>query len=328
MKRKNKQIKLICILLIFLSCVSEQSEFVMEDINYREGMRSFVINLSNYARSYNHQFIIIPQNGVEIITKNAEPDGPLASEYINAINGIGQEDLFYGYDDDNEPTPEESKKYILSFLNTAKSHGLEILVIDYCSDKSYVDDSYTQSNLRNYISFAADSRELNSIPSYPLSIFGNNNSSVTNLAEAKNFLYLINADAYNTKQNFLDAIIPTNYDVVLIDLYFHGDIIFSKRDITSLKTKPDGGRRLVIAYMSIGEAEDYRYYWKNIWNFRPPSWLGDENPEWEGNFKVHYWEQEWQEIIYGNDDSYLKKIINAGFDGVYLDIIDAFEYFE
>lgn len=40
-----------------------------------------------------------------------------------------------------------------------------------------------------------------------------------------------------------------------------------------------------------------------------------------------YIEGLWQAIIYGNDNSYLKKIIDAGFDGVYLDIIDAFEYF-
>jgi hypothetical protein len=31
---------------------------------------------------------------------------------------------------------------------------------------------------------------------------------------------------------------------------------------------------------------------------------------------------------YGNQDSYINKIVSAGFDGVYLDIIDAFEYFE
>ena len=53
-----------------------------------------------------------------------------------------------------------------------------------------------------------------------------------------------------------------------------------------------------------------------------------ENPNWAGNFKVKYWNTEWQNIIYGNDNSYLKKILNAGFDGVYLDIIDAFEYYE
>ena len=84
--------------------------------------------------------------------------------------------------------------------------------------------------------------------------------------------------------------------------------------------------RLVIAYMSIGEAEDYRYYWEPAWSVNPPSWLETEN--WEGNYKVRYWDSDWQKIIFGNEDSYLKKVLDAGFDGVYLDIIDAFEYFE
>ena len=80
--------------------------------------------------------------------------------------------------------------------------------------------------------------------------------------------------------------------------------------------------------MSIGEVEDYRYYWQADWNTTNPSWMDAENPDWPGNFKVKYWDSEWQSIIYGNDQSYLKKILNTGFDGVYLDIIDAFEYYE
>lgn len=75
------------------------------------------------------------------------------------------------------------------------------------------------------------------------------------------------------------------------------------------------------------EAEDYRYYWQSSWESNPPSWLKGENAEWPGNYKVRFRESEWQAIIYGNDNSYLKKIFDAGFDGVYLDIIDAFEYF-
>jgi len=48
----------------------------------------------------------------------------------------------------------------------------------------------------------------------------------------------------------------------------------------------------------------------------------DENPDWPGNYK--YWNPDWQTVIYGN----LGKILAAGFDGVYLDLIDAFEIFE
>ena len=53
-----------------------------------------------------------------------------------------------------------------------------------------------------------------------------------------------------------------------------------------------------------------------------------ENPEWEGNYKVKYWMDDWQAIIFGSSSSYLDKILAAGFDGVYLDIIEAFEHFE
>ncbi|MCD6345902.1 MAG: hypothetical protein J7L96_00635 [Bacteroidales bacterium] len=36
----------------------------------------------------------------------------------------------------------------------------------------------------------------------------------------------------------------------------------------------------------------------------------------------------WKKILLEQEDSYLDKIMAAGFDGVYLDIIDAFEYWE
>ena len=67
---------------------------------------------------------------------------------------------------------------------------------------------------------------------------------------------------------------------------------------------------------------------KTEWKSSPPSWLAGENPDWPGNYKVRYWNTDWQKIIFGEGDSYLGLILDAGFDGVYLDIIDAFEYFE
>ncbi|MHA1249170.1 MAG: endo alpha-1,4 polygalactosaminidase [Candidatus Helarchaeota archaeon] len=104
--------------------------------------------------------------------------------------------------------------------------------------------------------------------------------------------------------------------------------MLNSSDINQLKLKPSGSKRLVLAYLSIGEAEDYRYYWKSEWNTNPPDWLCNENPNWLGNYKVKYWYAEWQNIIFGNNESYVYKIINSGFDGIYLDIIDAFEYFK
>jgi cysteinyl-tRNA synthetase, unknown class len=76
-----------------------------------------------------------------------------------------------------------------------------------------------------------------------------------------------------------------------------------------LKQKANGGSRLVIAYMSIGEAEDYRYYWQSAWKANNPEWLAAENTDWPGNYKVKYWENNWQKIIYGNENSYIKKFL-------------------
>ena len=86
----------------------------------------------------------------------------------------------------------------------------------------------------------------------------------------------------------------------------------------------------VLAYFSIGEAEDYRFYWNSQWDTLAPEWLGPENPEWAGNYKVRYWMPEWKAILFGTADgsnkSYLDRILDQGFDGIYLDIIDAYYY--
>jgi cysteinyl-tRNA synthetase len=162
---------------------------------------------------------------------------------------------------------------------------------------------------------------------YPIAPYNVNNDNVVSLKDAKNFLYLINPGLFPDKDAFLDALRGTNYDILIIDLFYE-DVALTAEEVASLKKKQDGGTRLLIAYMSIGEAEDYRYYWQPEWKINPPEWLEEENPDWPGNYKVRYWNTTWQRIIYGNNDSYLKKILDAGFNGVYLDVIDAYEYFE
>ncbi len=323
-----KNLSIISIILFFqaylISGCDNKSE---SDINYRQEMRNFVQGISNYAKQIKSAFIVIPQNGHTLLTENGEATGPLSQSYIEAIDGIGREDLFYGYEEDNKPTSESERNSMIAFMDLAETNGIEVLVTDYCWTQSFVDSSYAMSEARGYISFAADKRELNDVPTYPVVPHNVNSKGITSLKNAKNFLYLINPSLYSTKETYLNAVRNTDYDVVIIDL-FYNDEELNADDVVFLKIKKNGADRLAIAYMSIGEAESYRYYWKKEWATNPPSWLAGENPDWPGNYKVRYWDKDWQRIIYGNDSSYLKKIIDAGFDGVYLDIIDAYEYFE
>jgi cysteinyl-tRNA synthetase, unknown class len=122
------------------------------------------------------------------------------------------------------------------------------------------------------------------------------------------------------------------YDAFVIDYSRNGrhKSAFTPAEIAQMKVKPDGSKRTVLAYMSIGEAESYRYYWKWWWGdlwFIPnpltaPAWRGKLNGEWGGNYAVRYWDPAWQAIILG-DGGYLDRIVKAGFDGVWLDKVDS-----
>ncbi len=314
----------VAILTGCIEIIPSTSSSQPNQLDYRQLMREFVINISKYSKNTKKDFIIIPQNGHELLLKNNRP----AQKYIKAINGIGREDLFFGYEQDDKPTPISERNEMIKFLNIAKANHLTILVTDYCSTPENIDISYKQNSAHSYISFAADSRELDDIPRYPPVPYNVNNEDINSLDDAKNFLYLINPfPKWKTKNDFIKSLQKTDYDILIIDAFFN-EIQLTQNDIKRLKTKANGGTRLVIAYMSIGEAEDYRYYWKTDWKKNPPDWLYEENPEWKGNYKVKYWKSSWQDIIFGHSMSYLDKILSAGFDGVYLDIIDAYEYFE
>jgi cysteinyl-tRNA synthetase len=138
---------------------------------------------------------------------------------------------------------------------------------------------------------------------------------------------------YQLQRINLEAIGKTKFDLVIMDYSRDGSDArkFTAGEIAALKTSP-GGPKTVLSYMSIGEAEDYRWYWQRSWDKnrdgRPdaaaPDWLGRSNPNWPGNYKVRYWDESWHQIVY----EYVDKVLAAGYDGVYLDIVDAYQYWE
>ncbi|MCX7025064.1 MAG: endo alpha-1,4 polygalactosaminidase [Spirochaetes bacterium] len=124
---------------------------------------------------------------------------------------------------------------------------------------------------------------------------------------------------YMLQEDAVAALDVSTFAAVVVDYSKDGTETgrYTQAEVTTMKT---GGRK-VLAYLSIGEAESYRSYFDPSWlGSDPPEWLGRENPDWEGNYKVLYWSADWQDIVF----AYLDKLTEAGFDGVYLDIVDAF----
>jgi cysteinyl-tRNA synthetase len=175
--------------------------------------------------------------------------------------------------------------------------------------------------------------------------------------------------AYQLQRIDMAALSRSPFDVLVIDAFSGARPHQTLRpaELALLRRRPGGGRRIVLAYLSVGEAEDYRYYWRSEWievvkppapapvpppvppaaggqparppspapppppaaqlerqpSAKAPSWLEEENDRWSGNFGVKYWEPGWQDILFAAAGSYLERIVGAGFDGVYLDRVDA-----
>ena len=145
--------------------------------------------------------------------------------------------------------------------------------------------------------------------------------------------YVLQADAGGkSRAQALKTLAESGRDVLVLDGWFSSDKggAWTRAELDALRAAKPG--RKVLAYLSIGEAEDYRVYWKKEWDANhdghpeagAPDFLLPENPEWKGNYRVKYWNPAWQELMLPLVDD----VMARGFDGLYLDIVDGFETFE
>ncbi len=138
----------------------------------------------------------------------------------------------------------------------------------------------------------------------------------------------------------LDAVALANETSDLIVMDFSSDgsgaNSFTAAEIAQIKDGP-GGRSVAAAYLSIGEASEFRDHWDPSWtdnglasgnlSASAPSWLGPTNPDWPESRKVRYWDAEWQDVVFNDAGTgWLDKIVDQGFDAAYLDIVDAYYY--
>lgn len=112
----------------------------------------------------------------------------------------------------------------------------------------------------------------------------------------------------------------SSFDLLITDYSSNGNVSGRYR-ADQIGRLQAGGRRKVLAYLSVGEAESYRFYWKPGYRPGQPGWLGAPNVRWAENYNVNYWDARWREVL----RSYLDQILDRGYDGVFLDVVDAYE---
>lgn len=148
--------------------------------------------------------------------------------------------------------------------------------------------------------------------------------------KSKNSLENVRFWAYqiqNTEDN-IQKLASSHYDFLIIDQTrsLRGEENYnSKADVLLLKNSPNssGGRKIVLCYMDVGEAESYRWYWQEGWRIGNPDWIVAEDPDgWDENYPVKFWKDEWKDIM----KRYVDRIIEDGYDGVYLDWLEVYSF--
>jgi uncharacterized protein (TIGR01370 family) len=155
-------------------------------------------------------------------------------------------------------------------------------------------------------------------------------STTLNGIEIFNWMYQIQ---WLDENATIDELDNTPYDMLVVEPGFN----FKEYPynvnylVPTLKQKPNGDERILLAYIDIGQAEDYRTYWKDSWmaptTTAPgiPNFIVTNDPDgWEGNYPVAYWDTRWQKIWVGAN-GLIEQIANYGFDGVYLDWVEAYD---
>lgn len=302
--------------------------------NYREYMRAMVEDLSIYAHGRNPKFVVVTEPGFDLTgwsrrefdleelkrDRNAKispdaivPVGTPMRRYLQRIDGLLLNGQFCA-----------PLRVPRADLAAMMKQGVKMLSVDHCADAAQ-GSAALQAAVRMGVVAHIDLDENDVFDRVPTRRPSPENSgNVEVLADARNMLMMLDSRAYGSKEEWIAALAATNYDVVVTDAFYRGNLPLSKDAIHSLKFKQMGARRLVLARLSLGYAEDERYYWQRDWKIGAPSWIQARAPGKPGSYVVEFWNPAWKAII----GKYFAGIIDLGFDGVVLDGVEAYRRYE
>ncbi len=121
----------------------------------------------------------------------------------------------------------------------------------------------------------------------------------------------------------IDKMVASDFDLLVLD-YIPSVVDDEDYPMAEVINRMHASGKLVLAYIDIGEAESYRVYWQDGWRVGNPAWIVGEDPDgWAENYPVAYWDEEWQSL-WLDSGGILDQIGEVGFDGVYLDWVEAY----
>ena len=302
--------------------------------NYRGMMRDIIEEMAKYARGRDPKFQVIARPGFDLLNysqreydlaeikrdptkiiaiETIRPVGAPMRRYMQSIDGF----ILDGQYCSPLRVPRDD-------LAAARKEGLRALAIDTCPDDAAVVRALQSAARDGIVTYATASKDpyFASLPKFrPIP---ENPGNVENLSTARNMMVLLSARSFSSREDWINAMSTNNYDILLIDAFDRNNKSLTKDDVHTLKFKQMGARRLVLAHIDIGRADDSRYYWQKDWAPGTPSWIGGMTPEVPGQYFVEFWNPAWKAII----GKYFAGILDLGFDGVVLDGVESYRRWE
>ncbi len=276
-------------------------------------MQDLVIEISRYAKTRKPGFLIVPQNASKLVYEKGDPYSRRHAGYFDAIDAIGIEGLFYN----GTLEPDSLRIAVLDTFARQK----KVFISDYVVNKADAPSALEMIRKHGFVPMVRTPENFDyvRIPGKPAP------RGVRNIAEVTNYLYLINGSRYADKQSFIEAVSGSGYQLAIIDLFFHGEA-FTADEIAQMRKLPGGGQRILLGYVNIGAAENWRHYWKKDWKIGAPGFLHRPYHGYKDEAWVKFWDPAWKQILAGKPSSYVDMLIAAGFDGAYLDNVEAYLY--
>ena len=301
-------------------------------IDHREELRTFVQRIADYARAQKRGFAVVARDAGELIIKRDIQDEKIISPartFIRSIDGVMFDGLFAGYQVIGKAPPAEIQAAMLERVGRAKQSGLNILSMEFATKTVAINNIYKFAGDRGIVSSVVHraTPDLTDIPPYPKRPNDENPNNILALKDVKNFIYLSDPASFGRQDQFALKIHDNNFDMVIVDP-FSGRAPLSKPAVETLKYKKLGARRMVLARMDITSAASYRYYWQPTWAEGNPKWIAAPYPGDPDRYFVEYWNPAWQNVIFGNAESFLFGLIAQGYDGVLLEGLRSYLVFE
>ena len=300
-------------------------DFIIETLSYQEGMLQLFSELITYAKTKKDGLeFILSSELMRLFYQDIDTIPKLKnSDLMNHIGGVLVPALMFAKTNNLQTTSLTQNQTLLDLYSNSKVK----LAIDYLSASNTVDLGTSRTNFVNkgLIGFNRPGSDTSLFTNLPPMFQKDDESDIEKLTDdtLKNFIFL---DVPVT--NMVTELNQTDYDLIVMTPFKSSPWtaitdVYSYAEVQSLKTKSNGvNKRLVFAYMDLGQIWEDSYYWNSDWTQveNRPNWIDRSISGSSKNHYVKYWRREWQALL----KPVIDMIVNQGYDGI---VFGGGEYF-